>query len=265
MNNAPKNFWSSLNALIAVVIALVAVMIVGGLKVISNIGSPRAQAPSTITVEGTGDALSVPDVATFSFSVMENAKTVTDAQTAATTKINAALASLKSQGVDDKDISTESYTINPHYDYQDSICPVGSTYCPGGKNVMNGYDVSETIQVKVRDLTKAGTIFASIGSLNVDTVNGLDFSIDDPSSVQAAARAKAIADAQSKAQVLAKQLGVSLGSVQSFSENNGGYVQPVMFAMDAKASGGVASAPAPQVPTGEQKVTSDVTITYEIK
>lgn len=270
MNQIPKSFWSTLNVLMGVLIALAAVAIIGGMKSVSYIGEDP-NTVSTINVDGTGDVLAVPDVATFSFSVTETAKTVADAQKLATDKTNAALAALKKQGIADKDISTQSYTINPHYEYQNALCPKPAdsgtvVYCPNGKSVLTGYDVSETIQVKVRDLGKAGSIFTSIGSLEVQNVNGLDFSVDDPTAVQASARNKAIANAKAKADVLARQLGVSLVRVISFSENNGGYPRPIMYAAKAMGMGAADSAaPAPQISTGEQKVTSNVNITYEIK
>jgi uncharacterized protein len=269
MNQAPRNFWNSLNGLIGALILLVIVGIIIGIKMIGHVGeSPNSF--STINVDGTGYVVAVPDVATFSFSVTQTAKTVADAQTKATAQINAALKSIRDQGIADKDISTQSYTINPHYEYQSAVCPATSStvsYCPGGKSVLTGYEVSQTISVKIRDLAKAGTIFTSIGSLNVQNVNGLDFSVDEPKAVQAQAREKAINDAKSKAQVLAKQLGVKIVRVVSFSENSGGgYPRPMMYAMDKAVMAQSAAAPmAPEVPTGEQKVTSNVTVTYEIE
>ncbi|HEX7724506.1 MAG TPA: SIMPL domain-containing protein [Candidatus Paceibacterota bacterium] len=267
MNQIPKNFWSSLNGLIAVLIALVAVGIIIGIKMIGHVGE-NPNNFSTINVDGTGYVVAVPDVATFSFSVTQTAKTVADAQAKATAQINSALKAVRDQGIADKDITTQSYTINPHYEYQNAVCPaVSSTvsYCPGGKSVLTGYDVSQTISVKVRDLTKAGTIFTSIGNLGVQNVNGLDFAVDEPKTVQAQAREKAINDAKEKAAILAKQLGVSIVRVISFSENSsGGYPRPMMYAKDMVMNEAAASI-APEVPTGEQKVTSNVTVTYEIE
>jgi len=242
------------------------------LKSISYVGKSD-QIVNTISVNGKGDAMATPDVATFSFSVTENAKAITDAQTQATAKVNSALKAVRDAGVADKDIQTLSYTINPHYDYQTGACPMIATTnsvaypCNPGKQVLTGYDVSETIQVKVRALDKAGAIFASIGALNVQNVNGLDFSVDNPDAVKAQARADAIADAQSRAQVLAKQLGVSLVRVTSFYES-GDQTYPVYAmggAVSLKADVASVPAPAPEVPAGEQKVTDNVTITYEIE
>lgn len=75
----------------------------------------------------------------------------------------------------------------------------------------------------------------------------------------------AIADAQSKAQALAKQLGVRLVRIVSFSENNGSYPSPVMYAMNASTGATAPKAAAPDISTGEQKVTDNVTVTYEIE
>lgn len=260
--NTPIRFWNTIITLAAVLIALVAVLVVKEIKAIGYVGV-NPDTTNTITVDGSGDATAIPDVATFSFSVNETAKTVADAQTAATAKINAALKSVRDAGVADKDISTDSYSINPHYEYNGGVCT--ASYCPPSKQTLTGYDVSETISVKIRDLSKAGDIFTTIGSIGVQNVNGLSFAIDDPSSIQADARGKAITDAQTKANQLAKQLGVSLVRIVSFNETNNQVPRPIMYAMDAKVSAAGSVAAAPEVPAGEQKITDNVTITYQIK
>ncbi|HTK33329.1 MAG TPA: SIMPL domain-containing protein [Candidatus Paceibacterota bacterium] len=240
---------------------------IGQLKSIAYIGS-GVPATNTISVTGTGDTYAVPDVATFSFGVTQTSKTVSDAQTKATDKINAALKAVRDGGVEDKDIQTTNYSINPHYEYQNAICPAKTdgtvAYCPPGKSVLTGYDVSQTITVKVRNLDKAGALFASIGSLQVENINGLSFSVDKPDAIQAEARAKAIADAKSKADQLASQLGVRLVRVISFSEDNGAYYRPMAYGMGGDVAVSTKSA-APEIPTGQQKVTSTVSITYEIQ
>jgi uncharacterized protein YggE len=96
-------------------------------------------------------------------------------------------------------------------------------------------------------------------------VSGLTFTIDDESALQREARKKAIDDAKTKAQQLAKDLGVSLSRIVSFSENNGSPM-PMYYRADAMAMGGAMEAKsAPSVPTGQNKISSDVSITYEIK
>jgi hypothetical protein len=94
-------------------------------------------------------------------------------------------------------------------------------------------------------------------------LNGPNFTIDNPDALQVQARQKAIEDAKAKAKVLAKELGVGLGKIESFSDSSGGY--PLPYAMDAKVMSVGASAPTAAIPKGENTISSDVTITYEIK
>ena len=239
-------------------------------KELRSIGIQQNPVYNTISVTGKGEAVSIPDIATFSFSVTETGKTVTDAQSKASEKLNAALKAVADAGVKDRDVQTASYGINPHYDYQEGVCTLQyPSVCKPGKSVLTGYDVSQSIEVKIRDIKKAGEIFSAIGALNVQNVNGLSFSIDDIEKVKAEARAKAIADAKVKAQKLAKDLGVRIVKITSFYDSSD---QPNYYGREGMGGDMIsvksyASAPAvvPQVPTGEQKVVSNVTITYEIK
>ncbi len=261
--NTQTRVWNIGATLGVLLVAFVAVLTIKEIKSIAYVGKDLPVA-NTISVSGTGDAVAVPDVATFSFTVTETGKTVAEAQAKATEKNNAAQKALHDAGIAAADIQTTSYAINPHYDYSGGPCTAYG--CPSSKQTMNGYDVSQTTLVKVRDLTKAGDIFTSIGSLGVQTVDGLSFSVDKPESVQAKARGIAINNAQAKADELAKQLGVSIVGVVNFTEDNGNnYPRPVMYAMD-KAVGSSAAAPAaPEISPGQQKVTSNVTIIYQIR
>ncbi len=216
---------------------------------------------NTISVSGYGEAFGAADIATFSFSVVSEKSTVAAAQTDATAKINAITNYLKDAGVADKDIQTTDYSVYPQYEYQQIVCV--SYPCPGGKQVLKGYQVRQTTTIKVRDLTKAGDLLTGVGGKGATEVSGLNFTFDDPNKLQNDARGKAIADAKQKADALASQLGVTLVRVVSFNENGGGYPVPMM----AYGMGGVASSKsaAPEISVGQNKVSSNVSITYEIR
>jgi len=265
-------------ALIFLSVFLISQALIGFQK-LSSIGK-EGYPQSTIVVSGTGDAFAIPDIATFSFSVTETAPTVKAAQDKATQKTNDALAVVKAAGVEDKDIQTTDYNVFPKYDYQNAICPqplinsaVSSDsgvssgvaiYCPPGKQTLTGYEVDQTIIVKVRKIETAGDLVTKIGTTGVSNISGVQFEVDNQEQFVAQAREKAITDAKAKAKELAKELGVRLGSVVSFNEN-GSY--PIYNMALEKATGAsVSSAPAPvQLPQGQTKITSDVSITYEIK
>ena len=204
-----------------------------------------------------------PDVARISFSVQNTAKTVADAQAATTKQANDAIAYVKSQGVDEKDVKTLSYNISPEYSYPNPCQP--GMMCPayGGSPKITGYQVSETIQVTMRDLTKVGALLGDRGNLRVQNLNGPAFALDDSPASYGAARADAIDKAKAQANLLAKQLGVHLGKIVNFSESSGNYPYPMMYGL----GGGVAESKAatPTVPAGENTYNASVSITYEIR
>jgi uncharacterized protein YggE len=223
-------------------------------------------ATNTINVQGEGDVSAVPDTATFTATIQEDAKEVKTAQDTATKKSNEVIAYLKKEGIDAKDIQTADYSVYPKYEYSQKVCVAGEM-CPPGTQVLTGYTVSQTITVKVRDTSKAGDLLSGVGSRGISQVSGLNFTIDNEDALKAQARDKAIAQAKAKAEVLAKSLGVSLIRIVNFSEDTNGRAYPVMYSAkaDSMGMGGGVAAPSPEIPTGENKITSNVSVTYEIQ
>ncbi|HVU75687.1 MAG TPA: SIMPL domain-containing protein [Candidatus Paceibacterota bacterium] len=254
-------------AALGVFIAFLAAATIAELKGLQFIGS-GVTASNTISVSGEGDVFAVPDTATFTVSILETAKDVKTAQDSATTKANAVIAYLKGAGVDQKDIQTTDYSVNPQYEYSQASCPVSSSgtvvYCPPGKQTLTGYQVSQTLTVKVRDTNKAGELLAGVGSNGASQVSGLSFTIDDQDALEAQARGKAIDDAKAKADALAKQLGVRIVRVVGFSEN-GNYPVPYYAKTMAAGASLDSQAAVPELPVGQNKITSNVSVTYEIQ
>ncbi len=258
--------------LIAVGVVFMAVKTINEFRKGAYIGRDVAS-QNTITVSGEGEVLVKPDIATFTFSVTEEAKTVGEAQKKATEKTNKAMDFLKKSDVDEKkDTKTLSYNINPKYEYYyqpQIMAPCTVNYCPPTpvkEPKIIGYEVSQTIEVKVRNLEDAGDLLAGIGDVGVQNVGGLQFRIEDEEKVKREAQEKAIDVTKEKAEKLADQLGVSLVRIVNFSE--GGNYYPTynkVVAMDAESYGRGGATPAPAVPSGENQVLSNVTITYEIR
>lgn len=219
---------------------------------------------NTISVTGNGEVTAVPDIATVSFSVHSEGKDIAAAQKIVTESANAVIKALKDGGIDEKDIKTDSYTSNPKYEWSSTPCREG--FCPPGNQKLVGYEVTHSMTVKIRNLDKVGDILAVLGTQKVENMYGPNFTFDDDRDLQSEARAKAIDDAKTKAKELAKSLGVHLGKIVEFSDSGYGGPVPYMLkggvAMDAATA---ESAPAPTVPTGENTVSSQVTITFRIK
>jgi uncharacterized protein len=220
--------------------------------------------PTTISVMGEGEAVGVPDIGKFTFSVTESGKEAAAAQEASATKINSIIAALKEAGVEEKDIKTEYYNMYPKYKYEQAPCPYGS-YCPG-EQVQDGFEVTQTIAVKVRQLDKSGALLALAGDKGATNISSLEFTIDDPQTLKEQARSKAIANAKEKAKVLAKELDVRLIKMVGYYEDEG-VVSPYAYGMggDMMMKAESASFEAPQLPTGENTTNSKVTITYQVK
>ena len=159
-----------------------------------------------------------------------------------------------------QDIKTVNASFNPKYEYKTIGC---SQYnCPGN-NVIVGYEAYESISLKIRNTDDTGKIMQDLGTLGVTELSGPNFTVDNEDGLKVTARKSAIDDAKNKAKVLAKDLGIRLGKMTSFNEG-GNYPVP-MYAKSAMMDSAVgASAPA-SLPVGENTISSDVTITYEIR
>lgn len=229
--------------------------------------------PNTIAFSGHGEVNAAPDIANIYFTITEDGKTVKDAQAEVATIEKKALDFLKVKGVEDKDVKTANASFNPKYEYRQAVCPpipMGSDgnqnspyYCPRGKQVIVGYTASESITVKIRNTDSVGDIMQGLGTTGISDLNGPNFAIDKEDALKAEARKKAIDDAKQKAKILAKDLGVRLGKITSFSES-GNF--PIFYGKSAMMETGITAESAPAViPKGENTISSDVTITYEIK
>lgn len=234
------------------------------MSTLGNLDRPANPATDTITVQGNGQATLPPDVANVSFTVQNTAAAVADAQVATTKQANAAIDFVKGQDVADKDVKTLSYDISPQYSYPNPCAP--GMACPlyTSSPKIIGYQVSETIQVTMRDLTKVGALLGGLGKLSVQNISGPNFALDDSTAGYDAARADAITKAKVQATLLAKQLDVHLGKIVNFSESSGNVVYPRAYSMSVGATDAKA-APVPSVPSGENTYNASVSITYEIR
>lgn len=228
---------------------------------LSLLGQGQNPQVNTITVTGTGTSSATPNIAKISFTVQQSAATVATAQDAATKQANSAIAAMKQLGIADKDITTSGYAIAPQYANEVPPCPPGAL-CPQTiSNKVSGYQVSESVQLTVRDTSKAGDVVAKLGSLGVQNVSGPDFTFDDDNGVMNDARANAIKNAQDKAKELAKELGVSLAGVVSYSDQG---IYPV-YQKAMSSAAGADAASTPNLPVGQQEQTVTVQVTYRIK
>jgi hypothetical protein len=265
MEDSKTKLYQALTILVLIGVVLAGAKVVTEIKGYRFIGGGVA-ATNTIAVSGEGEVTASPDIATISFSVREEAKKVADAQNKADVKVKAALAAVRKIGIADKDIKTENYSSYPKYEWQEATYSCMSLDCPPphpGRQVLIGYEVSQSVSLTVRSLDSVNAIIEALGTAGVTDMQGPNFAIDKEDDLKAEARKQAIEKAHTKAEVLARDLGVSLVRVVSFSEgeNYPVYTRATMGAEKADIS----TPSLPEIPQGEQKITSRVTVTYEIR
>ena len=220
------------------------------------------QPVNTISVSGKGEVSAVSDIASLYINLNKDGKTSKEAQNLLNESITKTLSYLKDQKIDDKDIKSEYGGLNPKYSYEQVAC--FAYPCPTKDPKIIGYTATQSITVKVRIVDSVNDIRTGLANIGVTDISGPTFSIDNEDGFKDEARSKAIIDAKEKAEVLAKELGVHLRGIVSFSENIGNNY-PMMYEKAVMSSSLAGSDSAPVLPKGENKITSNVSIVYEIR
>ncbi len=219
------------------------------LAVQSGAAGAAGASGAKITVTGTGAVSGTPDRLTLSMGVQTSDVSVSAALQRANHAVRAVTAALARSGVRRSDIRTSGLSIQPQY---------------GGNSALpTGYGVSESIGVTLRTLATAGTQISDAvrAGGNATEVDGVSLNMSDTSSLLAAARARAVADARTKAAQYARALGRSVGPVVSMSE------QAPAESLPAVASGAARSPASPSrvpVSPGRQRVTVTVTAIFAL-
>ena len=159
------------------------------------------------------------------------------------------LRALRAQGVADRDVQTTNVSIVPVRASSSASRPQPAA--------VTGYEVTNQVRVKLRDLASLGRLLDTLVSQGANALGGIAFSIDDPAPLLDQARTKAIADARQKAQVYAAATGAKLGRVLVIRDTTPGPPRPMASRM-------MASAPVP-IAAGEQELEVSVSVTYALE
>jgi len=240
---------------VGVVVILIMAVLTGcstqtGGQPIVNVGSQQ----TGIWVSGEGRVTVVPDLAIVTLGVSAQTATVAESQAQAAVAMDKVMAALKAEGVAEKDIQTQSY----------NICQVTRWDDKTQQSIVIGYNVSNTVVAKLRDIPKVGVTIDSVVAAGGDNIrfNGINFSIDKPEQYNTQARDLAMKDAKAKADQMANLSGLTLGPVTYVTESS--YVPtnpyPVMY-KDAS----MGASPSTSISAGEMEVVLNVQVAYSIK
>ena len=208
-------------------------------------------APS-LNLSAFGETRVAPDMATINFGVMTEAVTAADAMSQNATRMNQVMEALRRAGIEARDIQTSNLNLQPQYTYAENQPPV-----------LRGYQVTNQVTVKIRDLTRVGRTADAVVGAGVNQIDSISFGLNDPTEAENAARRAAVVSLRQKAELYAQALGVPLGQIRNLSEG-GGYAPtpPVpMFAVRAQAMDMAGNT---SVSGGELTIRVDITGVYDI-
>jgi len=202
-----------------------------------------------VTVIGSGEVQGTPDTLTANVSIQANAPDVTAAMNQTSDRTQAVINALTNSGIDRNDIATTNVTLQPQYGGSDN------------PNAIVGYQASNSINVKIRNLNNASQTLGLIGTTGGDAtrINSVSYSIDDDSQLVKDARTRAFDDARERAEQYAQLSGLTLGKVISISESSGTTPPtPTPVPMPRAAMEAVPVEP------GQQTVGFSVTVIWEL-
>jgi len=242
-----KKIWWLIPFLIVVLVLGAAGCASGGEQVVI----PVAQQNTGIWVTGQGEAMAIPDIAELRLGIEAQADTVSEAQAQASEAMAKVMEAMKDNGVAEKDIQTMQF----------SIYPVTRWNKERNEEEIVGYRVTNVVAARIREVDKAGIIIDAVAEAGGDftRIQGISFTVDDPTPYYEEARGKAMEDVKNKATQLATSAGVQLGKPSYISE---GAIQVHRYFPE---KGGGEAPPSTPVSPGELKVTVNVQVVYEIK
>jgi len=250
-----KIMFTLLGIIMVYVIVLIGTMIRNNIQEYNYIGQADKM-ERTIYVDATAKVVAKPDIAVTTIGMVNEGKTVQEAQTANNDVMSKMTAKLKEMAIDEKDIQTSNYSIYPLYDYTDEA-----------GRVLRGYEVRQDVTVKIRDLSKANEVLSLAGELGANNISGLQFTIDDPEVYKNEARQEALKKLAEKAQTLSQSLGIRLGKVVSYNEytsDNTPYVNVMKESM-IYGLGGTSDQSVSSVESGSTEINMTVGVTFQIK
>lgn len=251
--NCKSKFWNKFLTFVL----LVGVIVMGVLAILKD-KIPNDN--NVISVSAEGRVFAKPDIATINLGIKTEAKKeAQESVKEGADKMNSIIDKMKKLGIEEKDIKTTSYSLNPSYVYPRE----------GGVPQIAGYELYQQISVKIRNLDKIGDVIKEATNAGANQMGSVAFTIDDTDALKSMARAEAIKKAKEKARAIEKESGVNLGKIVGVYEND--YAMPVYESRVMGAGDMMAKSMSPEIavsPTinpGESEVTLTVTLTYKVK
>ena len=232
-------------------LSFAAAAVIGLLAAISPAFAEGGKMPRIISLSGHGEVRATPDIAYVTSGVVTQGATAAEALAANTKAMTDLFAALKDSGIEDRDVQTSNFSVQPRYDFSNNQAPK-----------MVGYDVSNNVTVTLRKVDTLGALLDRMVQSGSNQISGISFDVSKPDDAMDEARKLATEDATRKAKVYAKAMSIELGNVMQVSE--GSAAQPPMPMVRSTMMKVDAAPPVPMA-AGEQTLAVDVNVIWEIK
>lgn len=222
---------------------------VAPLALVSTVSAAAIDQLPTITVVGTGEVLTAPNLARVDIGVVTQLESASASLQGNSDAMEKVRATLDRYNISENDVQTSNFSIQPQYDYDRS----------GQPPRLIGYRVTNEVRIVVRRIEDLGALIDAVVATGSNQINAVTFEIDQAESIEDSARRMAMSDAHRKASLYAQEARVPLGSVLRVEEISGLAPMPQMGITMAQEARAVPIAP------GRQKIRQAVRVTFAIE
>jgi len=208
----------------------------------------------TLNVTGKGKATLIPEIAYVSIGVHTEDENASQAVSANNQQSQKVADALKAFEIDPADVQTSNFSIYPQQQYDNE-----------GKFQGIKYVVDNTVFVTLRDIDQLGDLLDAAVRAGANSINSVQFDVEDREAALSEARAAAVDDAKKQAQELAKAAGVTLGQVQNINSYGGGTPIPLYDYKGGFGGGAAVAESSVPVSPGQMVLTVEVNMVYEIE
>lgn len=210
-------------------------------------------AGTVLEVSAQGESRRTPDIATISAGVVTQAQDAQGAMRENAARMDRVIAALKRAGIADRDVRTSNISLQPQYRYANNEPPV-----------ITGYQASNTVTVRFRDISKAGAVLDALVATGANQINGPDLGLDNPAAALDEARVDAMAKARARAELYARAAGLKVKRILSISESMYEMPRPPVPVL-MRAQGMAADAAESKILPGEQSLSVNVQVRFELE
>lgn len=206
---------------------------------------------TVLDVSAQGESRRTPDIATVSAGVVTQATDAATAMRENAARMDRVIAALKHAGVAERDVRTASISLQPQYRYANNQPPV-----------ITGYQASNTVTVRFRDIAKSGSVLDALVATGANQINGPELGLDNPTAAMDEARVDAVVKARARAELYARAAGLKVKRILSISESSLETPRPIPIMMRAQA---MADGAESKILPGEQSLGASLSVRFELE